>query len=453
MFLIKAFKEHYFALAALFLGALFFVSWGFAMGRYKVFPFKMIKPYYHEIRAFLKGHPEEETSLSEKLLSDFGGVPKRFLYSNEDFSPGIATYEDTSHSTGLFKSNRASPKFFSNSQSGYYLVYGVFEFAYARYGALLIDSSGNIIRTWKFHQINEILNPVKGGFDYSTGTLISNLSNALQAQDFCGNELWRVTDVLSHHSIEPTDTGYFWNFDILFFEKRNVKDGAVVERFSIFDIIEANPDLHVLEPRLKDNWKIENLGKSNNAVMEKEQELPLIGLDDPFHFNDITPLTESVSDKFPAFETSDLLISVRSLNLVFILRPSTKKILWYRMGITSLQHDPDFNSDGSISIFDNNVHNQFSRIVALNVSTDSTSVLLDGEHFGFFNDKHGNHQILNDSSIVFVDYKGRVIHTDKEGKAVFSFLNSFDQNTNLELRNVWYLIDSDFRRLNNLCGS
>ena len=118
-----------------------------------------------------------------------------------------------------------------------------------------------------------------------------------------------------------------------------------------------------------------------------------------------------------------------------------------------MQHDPDFNLDGSISIFDNDSHNKFSRIVALNVSTYDMSVLLDGKHFGFSNAIHGNHQILEDSSIVVVDFKGRVIHADKEGKLLFSFLNSFDQTKNLTLRNVWFLTDSDFRRLNNLCGS
>ena len=450
----KGFKELYFKVAVLFLGALVFLVWGFAIGRYKAFPFKLIKPHYDKVLAYVRGHPEETTTLKEKLKSDFGGVPERFLYSNKGFFPEYAHYKPISHPNGLFKSNRASPGFISNTQFGHYLVYGVFEFADARYGALLVDSSGRIIRTWTFEHINpEKINPYKSGFDKSTGTLISNLSLALQAQDFCGKELWRVTDVLAHHSIEPTGDGYFWHFNRLFFEKRKIEDGSLIESFSIFDLIEANPDLHVLEPRLKLDWEIENIGKSEKAIIQSQQQLTRIALDDPFHFNDITPLTKSLSEKFTAFRPGDLLISARSINLVFVVRPSTKEIVWYRFGLTSRQHDPDFNYDGSISIYDNRTYNKYSHISVLDVETNNISVLVDGERFGWFNKSHGNHQILDDSSILFVDNHGRVLHVDDEGGVIFSFLNSFDENRSLELRNVWYLTEAEYRRLSKKCDS
>jgi hypothetical protein len=444
----------YFYVAVFFLVALIFVVWGFTMGRYEAFPFKLIKPFYNEVRAYIRGHPEEETTLKEKLKSDFSDVPARFLKSNDGFIPDFAEYKPTIHSKALFKTNRASPRFISSTQCGYYLVYGIFAFADARYGALVVDHSGRIIRTWKFEQIlPEVINPVRCAFDKSTGILISNLSRVLQAQDFCGNELWRVTDIDAHHSIETTGDGYFWNFNKLFFEKRKVEDGSLIERFSIFDLIEANPDLHVLEPRLKFNWKITNIGNSAEAVMKGRQELPRIGLQDPFHFNDITPLTKALSGKFPAFQTGDLLISAKSINLVFVLRPSTKKILWYRFGLTSRQHDPDFNFDGTISVFDNRPHNKYSQISLLAVENHSISVLIDGKHFGWFDKRRGNHQILDDSSILFVDDHGRMIHVDDKGRLIFSFLNSFDENRNLELRNMWYLTEADYRRLSKKCSS
>ena len=449
----KRFEELYFKAAVLFLGAFFFLAWGIAIGRYKVFPYTLLKPHYDKVIAYVKGHPEEETTIKEKIENDFGGVPERFLLPNNGFIPGYAQYKPASYRNGLFKSNRASPGFISNTKFGYYLIYGVFEFSDARYGALLVDGSGRIVRNWTFEITRpDAIDPGFGGFDKSTGTLFDNVSTTIQAQDFCGKKLWTLSDVYSHHSIEPTGDGYIWNFDNLFFEKRRVDDGVLVERFSIFDLIEANPDLHVLEPRLKLDWKIKDLGKSKKAVMDFE-ELPEIGLFDPFHFNDITPLTESLSKKFPAFRPGDLLISARSLNLVFIVRPSTKKIIWYRFGLISRQHDPDFSPDGKISVYDNRTHNDYSHISELDVETNKISVLVDGKNFGWFNKGSGNHQILDDSSIIFVDSFGRILHVDREGKVIFSFLNSFDENRTLQLRNVWYLTDADYRRLSEKCGS
>jgi hypothetical protein len=438
-------------LSALFLVAVLFLAWGFSIGKFKVFPYHVIEPVYSEIEAFILGDPEERSSLVDKLLNDFGGVPKRFLWRFDMFQPDISSYQNTSYPEGMFKSNRLPPKFYSRTKKGYYLIYGVFEFADARYGAILINSQGNIIRTWKFHLINRQMNPGKGGFDYQCGTLISNLGYTLQAQDFCGKRLWKIDDVFAHHSIEPNGEGYIWNYNQLYFEKRSSQDGSLAERFSIFDVIEMNPDLHILEPRLKLHWKIKDLGKSIFAKMDKTQEAPMLCDYDPFHLNDITPLTGPVTDKFPDFQKGDLLISSRYLNLVFVLRPGSKEILWHRFGVFSRQHDPDFNQDGRISIFDNNIHNQYSRIIALDIKEEAISVLLDGRRYGFMNIGHGNHQVLDDASIVFVDCKGRVIHAEKDGTIRFSFINLYDDTNCLELRNVWYLSDSDFQSLNQAC--
>ena len=41
------------------------------------------------------------------------------------------------------------------------------------------------------------------------------------------------------------------------------------------------------------------------------------------------------------------------MNLVFVYRPSTKKIIWYTIGRTSRQHDSTFQN-GHIMVFDNN---------------------------------------------------------------------------------------------------
>ena len=72
---------------------------------------------------------------------------------------------------------------------------------------------------------------------------------------------------------------------------------------------------------------------------------------DPIHLNDVQPaLTDG---KF--WKKGDLLLSCRSLSIIFLYRPETNKIIWYKQGPWLSQHDPDFYGENSIVVFGNDV--------------------------------------------------------------------------------------------------
>jgi len=72
---------------------------------------------------------------------------------------------------------------------------------------------------------------------------------------------------------------------------------------------------------------------------------------DGVHLNDVEPaLFDGV-----VWKKNDLLISARNLSLVFIYRPSTKKIIWYKFGPWINQHDPDFVDYKTITVFGNDI--------------------------------------------------------------------------------------------------
>ena len=72
---------------------------------------------------------------------------------------------------------------------------------------------------------------------------------------------------------------------------------------------------------------------------------------DPIHLNDVQPAVY----KGKYWEQGDLLISCRSLSVVFLYRPSTNKVVWLKQGPWLSQHDPNFYGDSQITVFGNDV--------------------------------------------------------------------------------------------------
>ena len=46
-------------IAILYLVAIVFAAWGFAMGRFEVFPFRLINPFYDELTKFVRAYADE----------------------------------------------------------------------------------------------------------------------------------------------------------------------------------------------------------------------------------------------------------------------------------------------------------------------------------------------------------------------------------------------------------
>ena len=50
------------------------------------------------------------------------------------------------------------------------------------------------------------------------------------------------------------------------------------------------------------------------------------------HLNKIEELSSTIADKFSMFETGDLALSLRNLNLIIVISQDTDKIKWWRIG-------------------------------------------------------------------------------------------------------------------------
>lgn len=121
---------------------------------------------------------------------------------------------------------------------------------------------------------------------------------------------------------------------------------------------------------------------------------------DSIHLNDAEVI--DVTDDF--VQAGDIMLSSRHLSAVFLYRPSTNKIVWYKSGPWMAQHDIDYLGKGIFSIFgnDNAIMSNFfprehSTIYHFNMSSGEVTKPYDAvfSEQGIAAGAQGSHRILN----------------------------------------------------------
>lgn len=224
----------------------------------------------------------------------------------------------------------------------------------------------------------------------------------------CGKRIW-TSDAKLNHAIYAVDGERFaWGVGADdHIQKVDLRTGKRVQDITIEDLRRANPDLSVLEIRRMDD---NTLGK--NGRNDAGEYFP-----DAYHVNDAEPLTPELATRFPQFRTGDLLISLRSLNLVGVIDPRTRKFKWLTSKYTLRQHDPDWEPDGTVSVFDNQMGRQYSRVVKFEPGTDHYRTTVSGSPLNFYSRIRGKQQLLRNGGILVTSAEqGRVFELGRDGK-------------------------------------
>jgi len=417
-------------IALFYLAALSLIGYGFAIGQFHVFPYFLLKPVY----VFLQGHPEEETSLTDKLLNDANLRPARFL--DKYTASRTRVYTEQTVPMANNRREKASVYLTKTADIGFRVIYGAFDFIDGIAGAILIDQKGNLIHRWLVNEKDlpwelnaaELNNFPLGFTIFSDGSIIGlfNYGAAIQRIDWCSERMW-ATKGNFHHSVQYDGKGALWavgpgeNNGI---SKFNVYTGELLKTITFAEIMEANPDTDLLSIRQR-------------VTSEKMRWWK-----DPWHPNDVEPLTPVMANAFPQFNEGDLLISLRALNLIFILRPETRNILWWRSGFMRRQHDPDWQLDGSITVFDNNRKRGHSSIKKIDPTTYNFETMTINFKEGFYSRSSGNHQVLPSGNVLVAStHEGRAVEITPEGKVAFEFVNHYRKQTKevLAVSNVVFL--------------
>lgn len=309
-------------------------------------------------------------------------------------------------------------------------------------GLRLIDRQGRTVHEWKVEP-TELFSEAEhrrgtgldeqdlhGSYLFPNGDVLVNVEYAGTVRlDACGREKWRVA-AGSHHSIARADDGGFWTpgvtgarpptspnypngfpglgraiyHDLLL---KISADGELERAIDVLDVLYANDlERHIPKNRQHDRA-------------------------DVVHLNDIEPLPDSLAGDYPDFEAGDLLVSLRNLDLVFVLDPGSGRVKWHASHPFIMQHDPDYLGDGWIGVFDNNTDGTTrgemlggSRIVALRPGTDSTRVLFPADESDPFYTAHRGkwQQLANGNRLLTESDAGRIVEVTAEGRTVWEWV-------------------------------
>jgi hypothetical protein len=431
--------------------------WGVATAAFEYWPWQHIKGLI-EFGEFVAGHPDEPgSSIFEKIESDSGGIPYRYLGSDKtsfEVEGGEAFSVD--EKGFLFEG-------FQNGEidEGYFLIAGAFNLGQGyNLASVLLNYKGEYIRHWRISKPGQSVT-----IDEERNTIL--YPGNIQKVDWCSEE-GVVPEHLykgAHHSVEMAPDGTYWTLykDRLVQLDPNIKEGKKLKVLKdvdlVKDVVPANAYISPLTTRFYMKW---------NISADPGRNHPVIGfLEDPFHNNDLQPF---VDDRFQTSSGYALAASVRQQNLVLILDPETMEILWYAQGLTERQHDIDYYN-GDFYIYDNGSFRGYSRIAKISIDSKfgpdaPAETVIDGSKFSWLDPSRGQHEVLSFKEktyhLLINDRRGRFYVFDENQNPVFALRNLFkvegskssdskDVAEVIQLRNAMYVSEAQYQRLESNC--
>ena len=410
---------------------------GFYVYHAKVWPYREFK----EVKDFISGDSEADISLKEKIENDLNFKPSRHIKTADkgsgrwlQFSKGFDSKNHTTLEGLNLNPRREKPSIFLSDKApkGYRIIQGTFDFKNTLHGAILLNPEGKVTHVWYLSQKGikwdhqKDTNIFPHGFAVAPDGSIAAAfddGNSLTKYDYCGNIIWQL-EGLFHHSISFEDENTIWTWRRRPYEwmdtaemlvKVDYNTGKILKEIPLVNVMKANPDIDIFSIFQKDTPEGSKWADTPSGF---------------WHTNDIEPLKKEFEQYYPDFKAGDLLVSLRTPDLIFVVDQKTLKVKWWRQGLTRRQHDPDWNNTkGTITIFNNNMHRGYSNIKEINPTTYNAKVLLEGKKYDFYTWWRGKHQILpNGGILVTSPDQGRVFETDTKGNITFEFLNTYKKD-------------------------
>lgn len=281
----------------------------------------------------------------------------------------------------------------------------------------LIDlNKQKIVYQWQNNSHDTIDHPIlveNGSLitkDYSSGNLIEI--------DMCSNIKILNKNIFLHHSTEIDHEGNLW-IPIRYFPIKEISSKLGTFEFKDDGISKLN---------LKGELLYEK--SIIEILFENQLDFLIYGgppSDNPIHLNDIQPtLTDT---KF--WKKGDLFLSLRNQSMIILYRPSTNKVIWYKQGPWTHQHDVDIIDESKISIFDNSISKKFfnggHNNYAIYDFKNNKVTYPYAESFDKYNiatKTGGLSETINENEIMIEESNnGRLIIINNKGEQVWQYLN------------------------------
>jgi len=245
--------------------------------------------------------------------------------------------------------------------------------------------------------------------------------------------VWKLP-YATHHSLHLAENGNLWACGLLF-EPPKLKALSNCELVERQVIVEVSQQGEILN-----EWRVEELIANSGLkgylhLMKRE-----CGAAQLLHLNDVETIAST--DTSGWFQSGDVLFSLRNINTVFVFNRFTNKIRKAISGPFIAQHDPDFKSGNSITVFDNghgaNASSiKKSRIVQVDLVSGKAETLVEGSvDLPFYSEKLGKHQWLSNGNLLITSsQQGRAYEINTKGDVVWEYFNRVTENS------FGYLID------------
>ncbi|WP_147457642.1 arylsulfotransferase family protein [Paracoccus alkanivorans] len=383
----------------------------------------VISVAYGTVSAWWNWFPAPQIGLAYRTLmdvaanwrNDIGLEPTRHLVSPVAASPDPER--------GL------SGKPAGSTAEGYILVAGLSETQEESFHSVrLYDGEGNEVHRWPVrydlldtvHKPQYVLLHGMEVFEDGSLALTFDAGEAIARIDACGQPIWRQNGRYYHHTINRDGEGRLVTLGDDGVFRLDEETGEILDSISIHE--------EMVQGQNQEQRALLNIHSRTPESAEEEVTL----LHDPFHPNDAEPLRADMADAFPMFEAGDVLLSMRELNLITVIDIETGKMKWWRYGPWFKQHDPDFQPDGTITVFNNNPDSGASSIMSVRPGEEDVETLFAGsDGVPFYSWRRGKHQILPDGNILLTEAEGgRVLEVTPEGRLVWDRNMRWDAEKN-----------------------
>ena len=303
----------------------------------------------------------------------------------------------------------------------------------------LMDMEGTVLHEWTVHPdrywptspytdhvagvMNNANNYVHGSWLLPDGHVVFNVEYAGMVRlDACGAVVWTLP-YRTHHSVSRDDNGNFWASGLIWREAPVEKYVHMRPRFVDETMLQISPDGEIL----REIFILESMYDSGYGGIFASTSTTL----DVTHMNDVEVLSAAMADAFPLFEAGDILVSLRNIGTVVVVDGKTERVKWHMQHPLVKQHDPDFEPDGHIVIFDNRddmtqsgMRLGPSRLLRVNPVTNEFSTvypLSDAEPF--YTQTGGKHQLLaNGNRLITESNAGRVFEVSPDGEVLWNWV-------------------------------
>ena len=352
-----------------------------------------------------------------------------------------------------------------------------------RHEALLVGMDGAVRHRWKsdIEQPGEeelIWTKVWGHFDFAgwhhselrpDGSVLAIVHyKAVIKLDWDSRVLW-TAPVTAHHDLDVADNGDIYVLDAqpmklkrgkhtrLFLDNGVVvlsPDGKQKRRYSLYKLLaRARATRKSLAGAVTEGMKVYDEALSSGyqaaAKMTAPLNLTLMAkqlrniLDGKFQGSQRTRLMfltglypidllhtnslEIIRQDAPGlWRAGDLLISLRSLNLVLVLNPESGEVRWtWGPGEVLRQHQPTVVDGGEVMLFDNGTETRGSRILEVDPRKDQVVWRYKGKTpSDFFSIIRGGNQRLPNGNVLITDSeRGRALEVTRAGETVWEYYN------------------------------